>query len=628
MVRRALSTRGTALASDPLSCRNSRASHRAGAAIAEIRVVVDRLSVMRSEQYVLPLCLVMGSPACRPSTAPVVAEVSAESLEPPAPPTVDLVLRDAVVLTGLDEKPLHDHAIAIQDAVITWVGPSGQAPTGEQEIDLKGQFVVPGLIDMHVHVRDPAEFDLYLLNGVTTVVNLSGNPDHLAWRDAIIRGEQRGPTLYTAGPTLDGDPARNNRFVPIGSVDVAKKTVDGIADAGYDLIKVYDLIGKEPYDAVVAAAKAHDLPVVGHLPKAFGLEGVLGGHDLIAHAEEYFYTFFANEADHSRIPAAVDLTRRAGLAVCPNTAFIRAIIQQAKDLDAVLAWPEVKYLPPASLIHWLPETNRYLNRGDTWLARNERMYPFLLELTKALHEGGVPLVTGTDAAVPGGVPGFALHREIEDLSSAGLSSADALAAATTNPGRWLEQHLGLEHAPGTIEVGGAADMLVVRANPLQNLDVLETPDVVVSRGQPLARSVLLAAADAKAASYLPAWAEYERFKAAVVARDFGTAESMLRATLQQRDGSPDRPTLLGEDFINAYAYSLLLHPSTSSAALELFLLNTRAFPKSVNAWDSLGEAYQKTGKLKNAAAAYQQVLALDPENTNARQALKKPRTTK
>jgi hypothetical protein len=168
----------------------------------------------------------------------------------------------------------------------------------------------------------------------------------------------------------------------------AERTVREQAAAGYDFVKVYDLIEEAPYRAAVTTAQELGLAVVGHIPKAVGLAGVLGGHDLIAHGEEYFYTFFANQADGSRLAEAARLTAEAGLTVCPNTGFIGTILDQVDDIEAVLARPEVRFVPPLTLLSWLPEGNRYLGRDDDWIARNRRMHPFLIELTRRCMRPG------------------------------------------------------------------------------------------------------------------------------------------------------------------------------------------------------------------------------------------------
>jgi len=418
-----------------------------------------------------------------------------------------LVIEHANLIPMDTERVLVDHAVVIEDGVIRWVGRTDgvQVPEGWPVIDAAGAYLVPGLTDAHVHVRHEDELLLNLANGVTTVMNLSGDPGLLAMRERIMRerirsGELLGPRILTAGPTLDGSPARNPSFVPIGSAEQAFAVVAAQKEAGYDFLKVYDLITADNYFAVVEAAGEHDLTIVGHIPKEFGLEPTLEGHRMIAHAEEYYYTFFEFQSDEARLSEAAALTAEAGVALCPNIGFIHAIIDQAHDIDRVLTRPEVRYVHPDTLQDWLPENNRYVGRPAEWLARNERMYPFLVKLTKAMHDAGVVLMSGTDASVPGGVPGFALHNELDELVAAGLSPYEALQSATSNPGSWMSEHLGVPEV-GQVAVGHRADLVLVDSNPLENVAELRRPRAVIARGRWLDGDELRRRLEALAASY-------------------------------------------------------------------------------------------------------------------------------
>ncbi len=531
-------------------------------------------------------------------------------------PDEPFLLTDVRLIPMDAERVIGDGAVLVRGGVIAWAGPAREAPDpgDARVVDGGGAFVLPGLIDMHVHLGDPDELDLYLLRGVTTVANLSGRPEHLELRERVRSGAFRGPTIYTAGPTIDGDPPRNPRFVAAGDAERAAEIVAEQHAAGYDFVKIYDLIERDAYGGAVEAARERGLAVVGHIPKAIGLEGILDGHDLIAHAEEYFYTFFADSDDRSRLAEAALLTAEAGVAVCPNTGFIHSIIEQAEDLDAVLARPQVRYLPPASLASWLPEANRYLGRPPEWLARNKRMYPFLLELTKALSDAGVTLVAGTDAAVPGAVPGFSLAREIGDLARAGLTSWQALRTATADPGAWIGEHTGDQAPPGVVAAGRRADLLLLDADPLADLGALDAVRAVIARGRWIERAELAADVEQRAAAYAGERAPYERFKQLVEQRDFEAAEALAA------EGDAG---MLGESTVNRLGYYYLYRREDPQTAIALFALNTRVYPGSSNVWDSLGEGYMVAGERERAIANYRRSLELDPDNANAVQMLER-----
>lgn len=525
--------------------------------------------------------------------------------------------RAGFVLTDITAVPMNGDAvvqqaaIVVSDGVITWIGPAAELPTTSlPRIDGEGAWVMPGLIDMHAHIRTGDELALHLLNGVTTIANLAGRPDHLEMRAAVAAGTLPGPTIYTAGPVLDGDPPRNRSFEAIDDPAEAERVVREQAVAGYDFIKIYDLIGPGAYRRAVDTAHELGLPVVGHIPKQVGLEGILDGHDLIAHAEEYFYTFFANHDDRSRLAEAARLTAGAGITVCPNTGIIRMILEQVDDIGAVLARPEVRYVPPSTRLSWLPEGNRYLGRDDEWIARNRRMYPFLLELTAALHRAGVRLVVGTDSPVPGAVPGFAMFTELADLERAGLSNFDLLRAATAESGEWIAEYLHPEHPPGILAPGRAADLLLLDGDPLEDWRVLQTGRrAVVARGRWIDLGELREDLDARAESYARVLEPYGRFKEAIEAGDFSVAESILEREANE---------VLGESGLNRLGYYWLYRREDAATAIAVFEMNTRFAPRSANVWDSLGEALAAAGREAEAIAAYRKSLALDPDNTNAR----------
>lgn len=561
-----------------------------------------RFKTMRRVAEAIALsCLVLscGDPASSPSSVPTGDDPRS------------FLLTDVHLLPMDTERVIDDAAILVRDGVIEWAGPATDSPEFDgPTIDGQGDFVVPGLTDMHVHINDPAELELYLLNGVTTVANLSGRPDHLELQRRVRAGELRGPTIHTTGPTIDGDPPRNRRSVPLGDPALAEGLIGEQLDAGYEFIKIYDLIQQDAYDAATAAARARGAAVVGHIPKAIGLEGILQGHDLIAHAEEYFYTFFNDTDDRTRLAEAARLTAEADIAVCSNTGIIRSIIEQAESIETVLARPQVRYLPPRSLVSWLPENNRYLGRPAEWLERNKKMYPFLLELVGALHDAGVLLVTGSDAVIPGAVPGFSMHLEIEEMTRAGLTPYEALRTATVNPGSWIAEHLTPGDPFGIIAPGHRADLLLLAANPLEDLGALRQIRTVVVRGEWIDHADLAERAEQRAATYEQAREPYEALKQAIEADDFALAKRLLR------DEQHDSATF-GEQAVNALGYFYLLRKQDPETAVELFRINSEVFPESSNAWDSLGEGYAVAEMPEAAIENYRKSLALNPDNDNA-----------
>ena len=567
-------------------------------------------------QAALRLCLAL---ACTLTFAWIAGCTAPEAAQPASVDTSEAVGKGLLItnvhLVPMDrQQVLRDHAVRVRDGVIDWVGPAEEVPAeaGFRTVDGAGGYLLPGLTDFHVHLGPPDELDLYLYNGVTTVVNLSGSPRHLELREAVRSGDLRGPTIYTAGPTIDGDPPRNPRFVPIGTPERAREEVRRQVEAGYDLLKIYDLISPENYRAAVAAAKEAGLPVAGHIPKALGLEDVVGEQQLIAHAEEFFYTFFAFEADASRLPEAARLVAATETAVCPNTGFIRAIIEQAEDIETVLARPELRFLPPSTLASWQPESNRYVGRSAEWLARNQRMYPFLNLLTAELHGAGVPLLSGSDAAVAGAAPGFSLHSELRELDEIGLSPFEALRTVTSNSGEWIAKWLDEPAPPGLVAPGSRGDLLLLGSNPLEDLSALRDLRGLAVRGEWIEHSELEADIEARAVGYREAWTGYESFRELVAEGRFEDAEALLPS-------SSDDPSaaLLGESALNRLGYVYFYQREDVATAVAVFEMNVRAHPEAWNPHDSLGEAYAAAGRRAEAIASFRRSLELNPDNSNA-----------
>jgi imidazolonepropionase-like amidohydrolase len=268
--------------------------------------------------------------------------------------------------------------------------------------------------------------------------------------------------------------------------------------AGYDVLKVYNQVSAEGYAGIVAAAKQAGLPVIGHAVRSVGIEGALANGQHIAHMEELVYGYFTWKAaertdlpedvvarldvllDASKVP---DLARRvaeSGVFVIPNLTAYHHIQLQVEDLDRVLARPEVALMPRSMTQSWVREKNGYTNREDPERFRRTlaRTYPFLRELTAAFQRAGVPLLVGTDTGIPVIVAGTSVHDELAELVAAGLSTEQALQAATRNAARFLG-----DSEAGTIEVGKRADLVLLRADPLRDIGNSRTVEGVVLAGR-------------------------------------------------------------------------------------------------------------------------------------------------
>jgi imidazolonepropionase-like amidohydrolase len=326
-------------------------------------------------------------------------------------------------------------------------------------------------------------------------------PDVVALRRQVAAGHVPGPTIFTTGRILDGAPAIFPAVsTEIGDSEAAVRAVAAEHQAGVDFIKVYNNLRSDALRETVRTAHAKGLAVIGHIPRRDGRDQALqtalaAGIDLIAHGEEYFFTFFYGGVDSAldlgRIPhpdtssiaAAVEMTRSAGTAVVPNLAFIAMTRAQLDDLARVLADSESRYLPPVVADLWRrqnPTRRPDLERFDR---RERAKYPLVQRLTRALEQAGVPLLLGTDASAPGVYPGRSAHVELAELVRAGLTPYQALATGTRNPARFVSRHVPGAVPFGIVTRGARADLVLLRGNPLADIANARLIEGVVVRGR-------------------------------------------------------------------------------------------------------------------------------------------------
>lgn len=452
--------------------------------------------------YALALSLLAIAGCARPSTVVTAPPSSSQALAFVGVTVVGMTL-DAVA-----ERP--EQTVVIQDGRIKAVGARGAivVPRGAVEIDGTGKYLMPGLADMHVHLEyfdDPMVLQLFLANGVTTVRNMDGRPYIVEWKKQIERRELVGPRIYTAGPILDGDPPlRPDNTVVRNDAEARARVLDQKA-AGYDFIKVYTNLSAEAYRAILATARENNMPVAGHVPRHVSFkEALSGGQTSIEHLGDYdevieaddspsrnryqwFKRFLAMPIDVAKARSIGEEQARSGVWTVPT------LVQADKELapaDVVQAWlgePELAYISADGRTFWKEQLERTAARMDDedWrrvaLGKSNR-----LSLVRLLHESGVPLLAGTDTPNPFVVPGFSLHEELKLFVDAGLTTRDALAAATREAARFV----GESEMEGTVETGKRADLLLLDESPLADIRNTRKLAGMVARGRWLPRGEL------------------------------------------------------------------------------------------------------------------------------------------
>ena len=420
----------------------------------------------------------------------------------PVGPVPGYAFVDAAVVTMGDAGVLERHTVVVRGDTIIAVGPSGavEVPPGFERIDASGRFLMPGLVDAHVHLSGHANLLANLRYGVTSVLQMSGQRgdivDFLALRDEIDRGETIGPRIFLTGPMFDrlGLTRQTTAYAIPSADDVPRVLRDHVA-AGYDFVKVHNFTPHDVYRTLVATSP---VPVVGHIPLGMSVDEVIGAQAMLAHSGVLYYALFYDwsctdgpyqcmadtRPDVSVIDDVVERVAVSGVAVTANLAYLATERSNDDDWDAVLADPEFRYLDPAMQARWRVDNPNAREGGERELRRQaiENEVDFDRELVARLSARGVPVLAGTDAGVEGLFPGRAIHLELRELVTAGLTPGQALATATSTPGRFFRRHVPRSRDLGRVEEGFVADLILLDADPLADIANVARLRGTMSRG--------------------------------------------------------------------------------------------------------------------------------------------------
>lgn len=412
------------------------------------------------------------------------------------PPVEPAVAFTGVTVAPMDrERLLADYTVVVVDGVIDQLGPAADVavPLGALVIDGSGRYLLPGLIDMHVHVQHPDELALFLAFGVTTVRNMGANEGALRWmgfpdqrvlRDQVAAGELLGPRIVTAGPILEGRPPANPFMTVVTEPDQAAREVAAQSTAGYDFIKTYDHLDAESFDAVVRAAAQRDLVVAGHVSAAVGVTEALEQ----LHSIEHLSGYVDPDAAQLLVPVT-DLPDVAAATAAAGTWNVPTMVLWQKRVATaeVTGQPEVAYVPRRIQRVWRDFARRMeasiTYPGDDYAAEMARLQTVVID---ALRAAGAGILLGTDTDNAYLVPGHSAHEELGLLTAAGLTPFEAIAAGT----RDAAMALGLAEQIGTIAAGKRADLVLVEGDPFADVGQLRRIAGVLANGRWLPRSDL------------------------------------------------------------------------------------------------------------------------------------------
>ena len=393
------------------------------------------------------------------------------------------------------ETVIEEQTVIVEDGIITQIGGVDEVAIPEAALAVDGtdRFLMPGLAEMHAHVPDTGSgeleryLSLFVANGVTTMRGMLGRPSHLELRRKLLDGEVLGPRLITSGPSLNG------RSVS-GEAD-ARRQVREQASAGYDFIKVHPGLSAEEFTALAETANELGIPYAGHVPVAAGIATALElDMASIDHLDGYlvallppdshrsggyggfFDVMLAQEIDAEKIAELAAATAASSTWNVPTQVLIEQRVD-ATPVEDLRSRPEMKYMPPATVENWVAAKNRQLAERGFDATTAALAIKLRRELILALHEAGAGLLLGSDAPQVFNVPGFSLHRELDVLVQSGLTPYEALATGTTAVAEFLGTNTG------SVAVGRSADLLLLDANPLEDIRNGRRIHGVMLRGQ-------------------------------------------------------------------------------------------------------------------------------------------------
>jgi imidazolonepropionase-like amidohydrolase len=429
-------------------------------------------------------------------------------------PSFAIINVNVIDATGSPVQP--GMTVIIQGDRIVHIGKTAKhkLPMNTKIVDAHNKFLIPGLWDMHVHTifgdwipgGKEVSLPLFVANGVTGIRDMGGDLDTLLqWRSQISAGSLLGPRMIVSGPMLDGPKSRFPSSVAIATAEEGRKTVDDLKAKGVDFIKVQSFITREGYFAVSEETKKVGMTLVGHVPDSIrASEAIDAGQKSIEHLTGIFEG--ASTAEDSFIQGSSKGPKRY-LDTYNDALATKLISRMARNhtwLVPTLVWergqwlvddidyshdPVLKYAPASwQQKSWPSFTKGILAELDTdEVSVRRRFVAKEFEIVNTMRKAGVPIMAGTDTAAAVAVlPGSSLHTELECFVQAGFTPMEALQTATLNPAKFL----GLERQLGTVEKGKLANLVLLDANPLDDIGNTRKIAAVVLNGRLLERAEL------------------------------------------------------------------------------------------------------------------------------------------
>jgi hypothetical protein len=440
----------------------------------------------------------------------------------PTQTPIDIVIENVTVIDSVS-SPREAQRVLINDGKIVAVEPmDGNSPTAGNVVDGSGQYLIPGLWDMHVHfLYDEAltavMADLFLDYGVTSVRDTGGDVARMAVIQQQLQTTEFAPTLYYSGPLLDGrfvvydggDPGRPELGTSVANVAAASAQVTHLRDSGASFIKIYELVAPDVFAALAAAARSQDMPVASHVPLMMTADQAGPLADSMEHLRNIELACASNWQEllstrqtkissftegrgyelrrdlHSlqRLPAIANYDEaRCDQVLGKLTSTLQVPTLRLNTVGLIRPFeqedwsPALARMPSSVRERWQADAARF---STTAASADQTFAQWSLFLISRLQANGVPIAAGTDTPIGLGIPGYSLHTELELLVEAGLSPTEALHAATVQAAAFF----GLQEQIGRIEPDMQADLVLLTANPLTNIRNTREIAQVMVKGQ-------------------------------------------------------------------------------------------------------------------------------------------------
>jgi imidazolonepropionase-like amidohydrolase len=420
---------------------------------------------------------------------------TASAQEPSAPRSFAIVGATVIDVTGGPSQPGVTVVIG-EDRILAVAASAADLPGNARVLDGRGKFLIPGLWDMHVHLSwaRASALPVLLANGVTSVRDMGGRVAELdEWRIKIAAGLLAGPRILRAGPMLNGKKFNPYQMVTGGPAET-RGVVRALKETGVDFLKIHRRLPRDSYFALIEEAKGVGLAVAGHIPMEVTPEEASdAGQASVEHTETLFEGTFSAGLKESELAEAIRRFRAQGAEklfarFVKNKTFVTPTLVAYRSILTLL---DTRTSPEETLGRYVAASMRKAfpkekhRASDEEIAGWRQRFAELMEVVRQMNRAGVALMAGTDLAGPR-IPGFSLHGELALLVAAGLTPLQALRAATLTPAIFSNRATEI----GTVAAGKVADLVLLDADPLQDIRNTQRISAVLVGGKLLERGDL------------------------------------------------------------------------------------------------------------------------------------------